>query len=764
MAAREIFVPARGQYENIGDILLRRQLLDWLRESGPLQVYTGYSKDGYDDGLRLHPEDVRYRSFVKWYLAALRSAARGRASYVFKPGEIQLTLIGMKEHISMLPVVALVRARGGAVARVGVGSRGFARVPRALIRPSIALSNLSLWRDASTTGYLGAGETMPDLGFGEGEVPASATDATARRDVLVVSLRSDLDYRADPPEEWLRGVREFARRQGLGIWTATQVHVDDERSIRLAKALGGQALGWDGGAHGEQEARLRELYQRAAVVVSDRLHVLIAALTEGAVPAGLLLDSSDKIERHFAAAGIHDVSVPSAAMTEAEIIEWLERTASRRPELLDRLAEARTQLADAKARLARVLGDRSRAEEPAARRYTAYQVGRHGEVAGGMTQVVNGYLAGGFEDFEVGAISSRDGSTGFRALRLALSAGLRLMRLRDRRRSVVVVHLSERGSFVREGALLLLASARGFATVAHLHGSEFARFTDAHPRLVSQVLRAADLVLTLSEESSGVARRFVPADAVHLIPNAVAAGSARPKEQLVVFGGAVTRRKGVDVLLAAWRELDDRIPGHGWRLVVAGPIVDSDVVTEVLGRNGSDPSDGESGAGNVEFLGAVGHAALMEMLERSAIAVLPSRDEAMPMFVLEAMARSNAVVSTTVGGIPAVLADGAGVLVPPGNSEELAEALESLITDAGRRDEIAQRAFAAFERTYSAAAVFPRVEEAWKAALDRRARRALRGKPRRGSGRSQRRRGSITQQLVDAIHSVRRSIRRDPTG
>jgi glycosyltransferase involved in cell wall biosynthesis len=669
----------------------------------------------------------------------------------------------------MLPVVALVRARGGAVARVGVGSRGFARVPRALIRPSIALSNLSLWRDASTTGYLGTGETMPDLGFGEGGAPAGATEAaaheaTSRRDVLVVSLRSDLGYRADPSEEWLSGVREFARRQGLEIWTATQVHVDDERSIRLAKALGGQALGWDGGAHGEQEARLRELYQRAAVVVSDRLHVLIAALTEGAVPAGLLLDSSDKIERHFAAAGIHDVSVASAAMTESQIVEWLERTVSRGPELLDQLAEARTQLADAKARLAKVLEDPSGTGKTAARPYTAYQVGRHGEVAGGMTQVVNGYLAGRFEGFEVQAISSRDGSRGPRAVWLAISAGLRLIRLRDRGRSVVVVHLSERGSFVREGALLLLASARGLATVAHLHGSEFARFTDAHPRLVSQVLRAADLVLTLSEESSGVARRFVPADAVRLIPNAVAAGSPRPKEQLVVFGGAVTRRKGVDVLLAAWRELDERHPGHGWRLVVAGPIVDSDVVTEMLGRNGSGASDSNPGPANVEFLGAVGHAALMEMLERSAIAVLPSRDEAMPMFVLEAMARSNAVVSTTVGGIPAVLADGAGVLVPPGDVEQLAGALESLITDAARRGEVAQQGFAAFERTYSAAAVFPRVEEAWKAALDRRSRRALRGKARRGSGRSQQRRGSVVQQLVDAIHSVRRSIRREPNG
>lgn len=718
MADRKIFVPARGQYENIGDILLRRQLLDWLRESGPLHVYTGYSENGYDEGLRLQPGDVRYRSFTRWYLAALRGAARGTASYVFKPGEIQLTLIGMKEHISMLPVAALVRATGGAVARVGAGSRGFARLGRALIRPSIALSTLSLWRDPATAGYLGRGGTIPDLGFGEGGSARELED-TAGRTALVISMRADLGYRADPPEQWLEGVRAFARQNGLEIWTATQVRVDDERAARLADALGGRALSWDGTDHAEQEARLRELYRRAAVVVSDRLHVLIAAVTEGAVPAGLRLDSSDKIDRHFAVTGMRDVSIPAAAMPASEISAWLNRMLERRPEILGGLEQARADLAAARSTLAAVLRNprprRRHAVRPDRGRtgsgYTAVHVGRHGEAAGGMTQVVNGYLAGQFAQFEARAILSRDGSTGLPAVGLALSAAAGILRLRNPDRTVVVAHLSERGSFVREGALLILARARGLATIAHLHGSEFAQFTDAHPGLVGRVLKSADLVLTLSEESSRIARRFVPDEAVQLIPNAVFPGVVRPKERLVLFGGAVTRRKGVDVLLQAWRALNEQQPGHGWRLVVAGPVIDQDVV----------PAEVDPGLGDAEFTGAVAHDTLMEMLERSSVAVLPSRDEAMPMFVLEAMARSNAVVSTTVGGIPEVLADGAGVLVSPGNVEQLTEALERFIVDTPFREESGRRALGAWEDTYSAAAVFPRIESAWELALARRA-------------------------------------------
>jgi len=254
--------------------------------------------------------------------------------------------------------------------------------------------------------------------------------------------------------------------------------------------------------------------------------------------------------------------------------------------------------------------------------------------------------------------------------------------------------------------LLRLASARGFATVAHLHGSSFAAFAKSRPRLVARVLRSADLTLTLSDETREVAARFVSPERVVLLPNAVAPGDPQPKEDLVVFGGAVSVRKGVDVLVAAWRALQEQHPHSTWRLIVAGPEIDAGIV----------PSDLLA----AEFVGPLDHDALMSLLDRSAVAVLPSRDEAMPLFILEAMARANCIVSTTVGGIPALLADGAGVLVPPGNAEALRASLALVMTDATARRDYARRAVETFETRYSNGAVFPVVERTWKAALDAR--------------------------------------------
>ncbi|MGL4340276.1 MAG: glycosyltransferase family 4 protein [Rhodoglobus sp.] len=332
--------------------------------------------------------------------------------------------------------------------------------------------------------------------------------------------------------------------------------------------------------------------------------------------------------------------------------------------------------------------------------YIAWHVGRSGEVAGGMTQVVNGYLSWDFDDFETRVITSRDGSHGPRAILIFVRALITVLRLKNRDTSVVVVHLSQGGSFVREGLLLRLARKRGFATVGQLHGSSFADFAARKPRLVSRVLSRASRILVLSDESRELAVNAVGAERVVQLPNAVPPSAPTPKEKLVVFGGAVTYRKGVDVLVEAWRLVG---VASGWKLFIAGPLTDRELVPTIL-----------PGA---SFLGALEHRDLMALLDRSAIAVLPSRDEAMPMFILEAMARDNCVIATPVGGITDVLADGRGVLVEPGDVEELAAAVKTAFDDEAGRIAIAASGRSRFDEQFSSAVVYPRIESLWHDAL-----------------------------------------------
>ena len=95
----------------------------------------------------------------------------------------------------------------------------------------------------------------------------------------------------------------------------------------------------------------------------------------------------------------------------------------------------------------------------------------------------------------------------------------------------------------------------------------------------------------------------------------------------------------------------------------------------------------------VRFLGHRLNEEIIRRYEESAvnIMVLPSLDlgnnlhEGIPVSLMEAMAYGVPVVSTTTGGIPELLHDGAGVMVPPQDPLALADVLERLLSDPALR-------------------------------------------------------------------------------
>lgn len=111
-----------------------------------------------------------------------------------------------------------------------------------------------------------------------------------------------------------------------------------------------------------------------------------------------------------------------------------------------------------------------------------------------------------------------------------------------------------------------------------------------------------------------------------------------------------------------------------------------------------------------------------DLLRAADLFCLSSYLEGMGTSILDAMAAGLPVVATRVGGIPEVVEDGrSGLLVPPRSPEALAEALEALAGDAGRRKSMGERAqerareFSADRTAELTRAVY---EEAWAGRRD----------------------------------------------
>lgn len=226
--------------------------------------------------------------------------------------------------------------------------------------------------------------------------------------------------------------------------------------------------------------------------------------------------------------------------------------------------------------------------------------------------------------------------------------------------AIVHVHLSERGSFLREGLMLVAASRRHLRTVATLHGSDFIPFSRAHPKLIPSVLGHSNAVLCLSAETARRTRELLPSTVVHQIPNPVVideeAPPANTTAEIVLFAGEIGLRKGADILLQAWPHI--ATAREQAQCIMVGPRTELSVSAQ--------PRLTVQAPASVQEIAS--------LLRKARVVVLPSRAEAMPMILIEAQGAGRPFVGTPVGAV-SELAKHGGTLVPVGDAESLAEAV-----------------------------------------------------------------------------------------
>lgn len=200
-------------------------------------------------------------------------------------------------------------------------------------------------------------------------------------------------------------------------------------------------------------------------------------------------------------------------------------------------------------------------------------------------------------------------------------------------------------------------------------------------------------------------REFAPAARRQLDATAGTTGPTAGTTRPVLYVGALTRQKGVDVLLRACA-LSRRFQ----RLVVAG--------------DGPERPELEASARDLglarrcEFRGSVGHDELLELYGSAACLVLPARTtptlvEQFGRVLIEAMAAGCPVIASDSGNVPTVVGD-AGLVVPEEDAGALAAAMDRVLDDSALRRDLQGRGLERVRREYEWSVVADRMMEIFR--------------------------------------------------
>ena len=333
---------------------------------------------------------------------------------------------------------------------------------------------------------------------------------------------------------------------------------------------------------------------------------------------------------------------------------------------------------------------------------------------GGISQVIKGYARDGvFEKWDVRWIKTHvAGGILHRVLAALYGLCSVIFWMACGRVQLVHTHAAMRGSFWRKSILVFAARILGVPVVVHLHGSEMKVFYSSSNRFarwcVRSALERADRVVVLSAGWAEYVKVIAPAAKVSVIANYSPAiplahnahGMEKKNNKFVfLFLGALIDRKGIYELLPAFAKLSSEFPDTELWLGGSGEM---EKVQAVVDQNP---------LAAVRLLGWVDDITKNQLLMAVDAFVLPSKNENLPLSIIEAMSAALPIISTRIGGIPEMLTDGEeALLIAPGQVDPLYEALRKIRTDPAGADLISRNALKRYAAEFSPEIGLPKID------------------------------------------------------
>lgn len=314
-------------------------------------------------------------------------------------------------------------------------------------------------------------------------------------------------------------------------------------------------------------------------------------------------------------------------------------------------------------------------------------------VKGGMVSVVKNYLAyENWEDYEIVYVPTHIEKNKFFLMAFFAFSYIKIICLAlFGRIDIAHLHTAERGSFFRKAILVRTLHKFGVKTIMHHHAAEFEEFynnlNDKRKKYVCETLELADMNIVLSQSLISMIRDKAPMAKIQVLYNAVDTYESNPYNENAVncmFLGRLGERKGTYDLLEVIQQLDHQLPDDiQFFLCGDGEIEEVRRKIEHLGI-----------AHRICHVGWIDGEQKSRFFKNTAINILPSYHEGLPMTILETMAYGIPNVATNIASVPEVIRDGEnGFLVEPGDINALADCIKKLCLEQELRREMSKKAY-----------------------------------------------------------------------
>ncbi|MCM3029814.1 glycosyltransferase family 4 protein [Niallia sp. MER 6] len=307
-------------------------------------------------------------------------------------------------------------------------------------------------------------------------------------------------------------------------------------------------------------------------------------------------------------------------------------------------------------------------------------IGSHLKVPGGITRVVKNYIEGGLPQktkFEY--FPTYYGSNHLINLFFYIVQYIKLfvfIVILKKEYDVAHIHMSYKGSYERKKHIINVLKLSKIPVILHMHGSQFEDFfnssSERKKNEIINLINSVNVIIALGKQWEDYYKNLSNTKVISL-DNAVFPKESNDEEKnYITCMGVLSKRKGTFDLIDAVNLIKDSI-SNDYKFLIAG--------------NG----EVEKAKRKIKNLGLEDlfivpgwisdQKEIEEIYSKTILYILPSYNEGMPMSILEAMSYGIPIISTDVGSIPSVLGPDNGLLVKPGNTMDLSEAIKLLLSD-----------------------------------------------------------------------------------